>query len=33
MKFEHIVEPSEGSKITIDKKGNLVIPDNPIIHL
>ena len=31
MKFEHIVEPSEGSKIIIDKKGNLIIPDNPII--
>ena len=31
MKFEHIVEPKNGSKITIDKSGNLSIPDNPII--
>jgi len=31
MKFEHIVEPKNGSKITIDKSGKLNIPDNPII--
>ena len=31
MKFEHISEPKNGSKITVDKSGNLNIPDNPII--
>ena len=31
MKFEHISEPKNGSKITIDKTGKLNIPDNPII--
>ena len=31
MKFEHIVEPKNGSKITVDKSGKLNIPDNPII--
>tara|TARA_Y100000996_G_scaffold163610_1_gene127137 strand:- start:3979 stop:5238 length:1260 start_codon:yes stop_codon:yes gene_type:complete len=31
MKFEHIREPKTGSKITVDKSGNLIIPDNPII--
>tara|TARA_B110000014_G_C20120746_1_gene593811 strand:- start:1311 stop:2570 length:1260 start_codon:yes stop_codon:yes gene_type:complete len=31
MKFEHINEPKSGSKITVDKLGNLIIPDNPII--
>jgi len=31
MKFEHISEPKNGSKITIDKSGKLNIPDNPII--
>ena len=31
MKFEHIKEPKEGSKITADSSGNLIIPDNPII--
>ena len=31
MKFEHIVEPENGSKITVDKSGKLNIPDNPII--
>ncbi len=31
MKFEHIVEPKNGSKITLDKSGKLNIPDNPII--
>ena len=31
MKFEHISEPKNGSKITIDKAGKLNIPDNPII--
>ena len=31
MKFEHIVEPKNGSKITVDESGKLNIPDNPII--
>ena len=31
MKFEHISEPKNGSKITVDKSGKLNIPDNPII--
>ena len=31
MKFEHISEPKNGSKITVDKAGKLNIPDNPII--
>ena len=31
MKFEHINEPKNGSKITVDKAGKLNIPDNPII--
>ena len=31
MKFEHISEPKNGSKITLDKSGTLNIPDNPII--
>ena len=31
MKFEHISEPKNGSKITVDKSGKLTIPDNPII--
>ena len=31
MKFEHISEPKNGSKITLDKSGKLNIPDNPII--
>ena len=31
MKFKHIVEPKNGSKITVDKSGKLNIPDNPII--
>ena len=31
MKFDHIVEPKNGSKITVDKSGKLNIPDNPII--
>jgi len=31
MKFEHISEPKNGSKITVDKSGNLNIPNNPII--
>ena len=31
MKFEHINEPKDGSKITLDKSGKLNIPDNPII--
>mgnify|MGYP001210188836 FL=1 len=31
MKFEHINEPKNGSKITLDKSGKLNIPDNPII--
>ena len=31
MKFEHISEPKNGSKITVDKSGKLSIPDNPII--
>ena len=31
MKFEHISEPKNGSKITVDKSGNLNIPQNPII--
>ena len=31
MKFEHISEPKNGSKITVDKAGKLNIPNNPII--
>ena len=31
MKFEHIKEPTSGSKISIDSSGQLVVPDNPII--
>jgi len=31
MKFEHISEPKNGSKITVDKVGKLNIPNNPII--
>ena len=31
MKFKHIVEPKNGSRITVDKSGKLNIPDNPII--
>ena len=31
MKFEHIKEPSTGSKITTDSEGRLIVPDNPII--
>ncbi len=31
MKFEHISEPKNGSKINVDKSGKLNIPDNPII--
>jgi len=31
MKFEHINEPKNGSKINLDKSGKLNIPDNPII--
>ena len=31
MKFEHISEPKNGSKITFDKSGKLNIPNNPII--
>ena len=31
MKFEHIIEPTSGSKISIDSSGQLVVPDNPII--
>ena len=31
MKFEHIKEPTRGSKISIDSSGQLVVPDNPII--
>ena len=31
MKFEHISEPKNGSKISVDKSGKLNIPDNPII--
>ena len=31
MTFEHIKEPSSGSKISIDSSGKLIVPDNPII--
>ena len=31
MEFKHITEPKDGSKVTIDSSGALVIPDNPII--
>ena len=32
MKFEHIVEPKNGSKITVDKSGKLKMPDYRIIR-
>ena len=31
MEFKHITEPKEGSKITFDNSGALLVPDNPII--
>ena len=31
MKFEHIKEPSKGTKISTDSEGKLIVPDNPII--
>jgi len=31
MEFKHITEPKDGSKVTIDSSGELVVPDNPII--
>ena len=31
MKFNHIQIPQDGSKVKIDSKGNLIVPDNPII--
>ena len=31
MTFEHIKEPSSGSKISVDSSGKLIVPDNPII--
>ena len=31
MEFKHITEPKDGSKVTIDSSGALVVPDNPII--
>ena len=31
MEFKHITEPKDGSKITLDNSGALIIPDNPII--
>ena len=31
MGFKHIQEPKEGSKITFDSSGKLMVPDNPII--
>ena len=31
MEFKHITEPKDGSKVTIDSSGTLVVPDNPII--
>ena len=31
MEFKHITEPKDGSKVTIDSSGVLVVPDNPII--
>ena len=31
MEFKHITEPKDGSKVTVDSSGALVIPDNPII--
>ena len=31
MEFKHITEPKDGSKITLDDSGALIVPDNPII--
>tara|TARA_Y100001970_G_scaffold84128_1_gene106229 strand:+ start:24240 stop:25499 length:1260 start_codon:yes stop_codon:yes gene_type:complete len=31
LKFNHIQIPQDGSKVKIDSKGNLIVPDNPII--
>ena len=31
MEFKHITEPKDGSKITFDNSGALLVPDNPII--
>ena len=31
MTFEHIKEPSSGSKISVDSSGKLIVPDNPIV--
>ena len=31
MGYQKIVVPVQGSKITVDKNGQLTIPDNPII--
>ena len=31
MEFKHITEPKDGSKITLDNSGALIVPDNPII--
>ena len=29
--FEHIQVPPQGSAITVDTDGRLVVPDNPIV--
>ena len=31
MEFKNITVPESGEKITHDYKGNLIVPDNPII--